>query len=237
MADKKHFSIRNLPKDRESGGRAQDAIALRECRLEALQLAPDAYASTYEIEVKFSDDIWLQRLENPWAQHFVATFEQNTERHTSGGKECESGQLEKWVGLLVVIEKHGSERTSASTPPSTYNASQRTSVDKGTAVANYSHVTGSSADTYYQLHGLFVHPTARQLGLGNKLINESYAYIRARAADVGLRSTRVDVLVDSWNHAARNLYYGCGFRYVSEDSYYVGGSARRALSLSVILNI
>ena len=210
----------------------ETATALRCLRLEALQLAPDAYASTYEKEVEFSDDVWLQRLQNLQARHLVATLKDNagaTEVNQVTGLE----HTAKWIGLIVVMEKHGSERASASIPPWTYNASQKTT---NSSEMTKEPETAEDPTRFYQLHGLFVHPSVRRRGLGRALIKESYKYIKTRMIEQGLPFARVDVLVDSWNSSAKKLYLSCGFEFVSQDSYNVGESARTALSLSVVLS-
>ncbi|MCJ1291491.1 hypothetical protein MMC34_003035 [Xylographa carneopallida] len=207
------------------------ANALRSLRLEALQLAPDAYASTYEKEVKFPKDLWLQRLQNPQARHVVATLKQRGD-----GKEVSrvSGleQSGKWIGLMVVMEKHDTERVSATASPWIYNTSQKTT----TRATEYTGAMDISTGIYYQLNGLFVHPSLRRGGLGRALVQEAYNYMKTRTIEQGLPSARVDIFVDSWNVSARNLYLSCGFEIVSEDSYIVGGSPRTALSLSVVVH-
>ncbi|MCJ1317126.1 hypothetical protein MMC15_002448 [Xylographa vitiligo] len=224
--------LRILPVDWDDKGQLEEmANALRSLRLDALQVAPDAYASTYEQEVQFPKVLWLQRLQNPQARHVVATLKQKGE----GKKDNRVSGVEqfgKWIGLIVVMEKHNSERASAFASPWTYNASQKIT----TKATEETEVTGSPSSGFYQLHGLFVHPSVRRCGLGRTLIQESYKYVRTRIIEQGLLSARVDVLVDSWNSSAKNLYLSCGFEFVSQDSYNVGGSPRLALSLSIVVH-
>ena len=226
------FDLRILPVEWSDKDQLKDmANALRRLRLDALQLAPDAYASTYEKEVLFSEDLWLQRLQNSQARHVVAS-----EKREGGGKEVDQAsrleQFGQWIGLVVVMEKHGSERSSAAVSLWTYNASQKIT----TMATERLGTTETPTSVFYQLHGLFVHPSMRRCGLGKALIQESYNYVRTRIIEQGLLSARVDVLVDSWNVSARNLYLSCGFAFVSQDSYDVGGSPRIALSLSVVVH-
>ena len=51
----------------------QTAQQYRQFRLLSLQLAPESYASTYEQEVLFKNEIWLQRLENSRVKHVTAS--------------------------------------------------------------------------------------------------------------------------------------------------------------------
>ncbi|MCJ1389177.1 hypothetical protein MMC18_002032 [Xylographa bjoerkii] len=201
------FFIQTLPvKWNDKEKLQKTATALRSLRLGALQLAPDAYAST---------------LQDPQARHLVATLKQK-----SDGKEVDQvSELEqsgKWIGLIVVMENHGSERVSASAPPS-YNTSQKT-MTSAMAMKEIE-TTKVSTRIFYQLHGLFVHPVVQRRGLGKALITESYNYVKTRIIEQRLLSARVDVLVDSWNSSAKNLYLSCGFEFVSQDNYNVGGSA------------
>ncbi|MCJ1281646.1 hypothetical protein MMC26_000967 [Xylographa opegraphella] len=226
------FSLRILPvhwDDKDQLGKT--ANALRSVRLDALQLALDAYASTYEKEVEFPKDLWLQRLQNPQARHLVAVLKQKDDGK-AGNQVYGTEPLGKWIGLIVVMEKPSPVRANASTSPWTYNASQKTT----TKAMEEMESTQVPTDVVYQLNGLFVHPSVRGGGLGRALIQESYTYVRTSIIRQGLLSARVDVLVDSWNTSARNLYLSCGFEFVSQDSYDVGGSPRIALSLSVTIH-
>jgi GNAT superfamily N-acetyltransferase len=52
-----------------------DAERLREARLRALADSPDFFGSSYEREVAFPPDKWVERLSNPAGQWFAATAE------------------------------------------------------------------------------------------------------------------------------------------------------------------
>ncbi|MCJ1420906.1 hypothetical protein MMC32_007265 [Xylographa parallela] len=142
------FDLRILPVEWSDKDQLKDmANALRRLRLDALQLAPDAYASTYEKEVLFSEDLWLQRLQNSQARHVVAS-----EKREGGGKEVDQAsrleQFGQWIGLVVVMEKHGSERSSAAVSPWTYNASQKIT----TMATEKLGTTETPTSVFYQLH-------------------------------------------------------------------------------------
>jgi len=55
-----------------------DAPTLRDIRLRALQEAPDAYGSSYEREVAFTDDVWRDRLLPGGNPHFGAFGDDGT---------------------------------------------------------------------------------------------------------------------------------------------------------------
>ncbi|MCJ1407061.1 hypothetical protein MMC19_001131 [Ptychographa xylographoides] len=211
------------------------ALALRTFRLQALQIAPDAYASTYEIEIAFPEEVWLQRLGSQDVRHLMVSRKGPTASpEPESSEHCIDACSEQdWVAMVVIMAKEASEEPSAEKSPWTYNTS-RPSGSPGVTSSQCSRKI-SATTTWYQLNGLFVHPSARRYGLAKQLVQKSLAYVEAEISHRALPSTRVGVLVDSWNTAARNLYIQCGFEIVSEDSYTVGGSARKALSLSTII--
>src|SRR5277367_6380122 len=64
------YSIIHVPHD-EAGIR-QYLNDYKAFRLLSLQLAPEAFASTYAREVVFDDNVWFERLSNPIANTFLA---------------------------------------------------------------------------------------------------------------------------------------------------------------------
>jgi len=65
------FEIIQLPSDPE--GAKPYVEHYKAFRLLSLQTSPETFASTYEREIAFTDDIWLGRLINPDATTFIAT--------------------------------------------------------------------------------------------------------------------------------------------------------------------
>ena len=134
--------------------------------------------------------------------------------------------------MIVLMTKHGVKRLPASASPWTYNQS-RTSNMLGPLEDGVKDV---EPDVYYQLNGMFVHPVVRRYGLGKMLIQRALGWLKAATRERKIPSRRVDVLVDTWNTAAVDLYQSCGFEPVGEDTYIVGGSKRTALSMSLTVN-
>lgn len=231
VAAKRNFVVGFLPKQwNDQDSLNHTASLLRHFRLHSLQAAPDAFASTYEIEIEFTPEIWLQRVQNPDALHLVATIPQDRE-NTILYKD-ETLNMAAWLGMIVLMTKHGVKKQPASASPWTYNQSQ-TSNTSGPLEDGVNHV---EADAYYQLNGMFVHPVVRRCGLGKLLIQRALGWVTAATRERKIPSCKVDVLVDTWNTAAVGLYQSCGFEPVGEDTYNVGGSKRTALSMSVTVN-
>ena len=203
----------------------ETARKYRHFRLLALQASPNAYASTYEKEVEFPPDMWLQRLRNQSARHIIATAdsqEPTTDASVTG--------IGNWVGLIVVLEKISSEIPSVTTSPWSSATQERPSSASPRS-------TDTAVDpVWYHLNGLFVHPRARRHGLGKTLIHAALEHIRASIADRGAKATKVVILVDSWNKSARTLYSSCAFKVESEDDYRVAGEIRRAVTMSLVLH-
>jgi len=225
---KKNFVIGFLPKQwEEEGALNHTASLLRHFRLHSLQNTPDAFGSTYQKEIEFTPEIWQQRVQNSDSLHLVATIPE-TKEDTILYRD-ETLNAAGWLGMLVLIMKHGPKRQPASASPWGYNRSQKWNT------AGHPRGRGDDVgdETYYQLNGMFVHPVVRRCGLGKLLIQRALTYVKAATGERKSPSLRVDVLVDTWNSAAVGLYQSCGFERVGEDTYDVGGSKRTALSMSL----
>ncbi|KAL9118405.1 MAG: hypothetical protein Q9187_005052 [Circinaria calcarea] len=144
--------------------------------------------------------------------------------------EATLAQEESWIGMIVVHEKHTDEHASASKAPWSYNQSGL-SGEEATR-----HTTHSAA--WYQLNGLFVHPSSRRSGLGKELIRAALTHVKEKteADGLGSASATVMVIVDTWKKGAIALYSNCGFGITQEDEYDVKGSKRGALLMSLVLN-
>ncbi|MCJ1249363.1 hypothetical protein MMC30_006586 [Trapelia coarctata] len=225
---KRNFELGFLPKQWDEEDALNHAASLlRHFRLHSLQSTPDAFASTYEKEVEFTPEIWLQRVQNPDALHLLATIPVDQEDALLFADETLN--TARWLGMLVLMTKHGTKRQLASASPWSYNKSQKSNT------SGHSEAGGEDVgdEAYYQLNGMFVHPLVRRCGLGKLLIQRALEFVKAVTGERKLPSCRVDVLVDTWNIAAVGLYKSCGFERVGEDTYEVGGSKRTALSMSL----
>ena len=233
---KRQFMVEVVPKhwvDQES--MLEMATALREFRLEALRATPDAFASTYETEVQYPMGQWLQRLKNPDAWHIVAT-----EHWEHDGSEKDQGynsfMPRRWFGMILVMAKRSMKRESAASSPWIQHVAHTSNkLDKQDSEAEQKGVV--SQYSHYQLHGTFVHPSARRCGIGTRLTREALSFVKAMMTKQALPTVRVDVLVDSENTAAKSLYQSCGFQFVECDKYQVGSTKRTALGMSIVLHI
>ena len=219
------FDIEVLPQEwQDHSTLLETSTRYRDFRLQALRLAPGAYASTYEQEVEFPPDVWKHRLQNTDAKHIMATAKTSTVGQ--GATTVDKGD---WIGMIVVIKKQAVEEPSASRPPWSYNQSTPTNTDtkKSQEIAHAS---------WYLFNGLFVHPSWRRTGLGKELVQAALSYVKDTERH-GASSVKVNILVDTWNKGAVGLYSRCGFVTIREDEYQVGNSERKALLMSQTLDL
>ena len=218
-----HFEITLLPKIADADTLQTLAQTFRQFRLLALQSSPNAYTSTFEQEVEFPFNVWLQRLQDEAARHIVATVLLEDEKATIVA--LSPGD---WAGLIVILEKQGYE-----TPDATSAANTRSPFPP----TNLRSMEVRTLETWYQLNALFVHPGARRQGLGKALIERALEQIKRVAAASGIYSSKVVIHVDSWNEGARALYSSCGFEIQSEDECQIGGETRDFMTMSITVHM
>ncbi|KAA6410835.1 MAG: gnat family [Lasallia pustulata] len=212
LALKPHVNVILLPHAcPDQKAESETSLRLRHFRLESLRLAPEAFASSYERENQFAEDVWRQRLEDPRAQHIVAVL------GTARDYDMDSGRAsEPWKGMIVVLHRSSTADVEPATSP-WETASSQTSM-----------ISAAS----YHLNGFFVHPSARRVGLGQRLVQAALRHTRGAAALEGLPSAKVTVIVDPSNQAALAVYEKCGFVTVKESPYQVGeGPPRTARTM------
>ena len=219
------FSIVPLPNEwRDRSLLGQTLKRYRDFRLQSLHSCPEAYASTYAWEVQFPEEVWEHRLQNKSVTHFIAAA-------SRGRSEAETTKVqeEDWTGMIVLHEKGTDEAASASISPWNYDQSKR-SVEEPTCGSPHPAI-------WYQLNGLFVHPSSRRTGVGRELIRTALAHVKEKTAVSGSASASAEVaiIVDTWNKGAIALYSSCGFGITREDEYDVKGSKRRAFLMSLML--
>lgn len=190
----------------------------RALRLRALQVAPGAFASTYESESQRRLDQTFDRLRNPKARQFVATEDDRLDASNStspAGNDVIKGICRSdWVGMIVLIGPM-EERVTARQDPI------RTAGVGGTEhfeAENRTTKIWRSACKDFVLNGVFVEPSARKKGVGKLLID---AALEQASGDVpnSSTSTSVTVLVDRENEDARRLYARSGFVVAGEETY------------------
>ncbi|KAI9843349.1 MAG: hypothetical protein M1837_006475 [Sclerophora amabilis] len=198
----------------------QDWSSLPDCvsgykglRLLALQLAPEAFASTYEWESGFTADTWKGRLLNPLANIFVAVHNEH-----SHDELCK-----RWVAMISMLgpQPAGTKSISASTSPWDSLASDKSSNAVDDPVR---------AIWHFHLNTLFTLPAARRRGLGCELIRHAIAHVQQKARQNMALSVRISVIVDSCNLSTKALYEKCGFRVTGETAIPTASTGQGTIS-------
>ena len=221
MDHQKSFTIKALPKTWASEEEFLDLVtAYRSYCLFKLRSAPDAFAVTYEQEIQSSHDTWIQRLRNKDAVQFVA---------------CRNNK-EEWVGMIVVSRP---SLDDGALQPVNYNLDSAVIYAKSTAgidIEDASSVQGLSS-LLYKINALFVDPSARGRGLGRSLVRECLDFVEKDTRTRRLVSSKVRIIVDSWNEHAIKLYSSLGFESVGSADYAVGSSSRNAITMELDMSL
>ncbi|KAI9754651.1 MAG: hypothetical protein M4579_004614 [Chaenotheca gracillima] len=188
-------------------------------RLQSLQLAPEAFASTYERESQFPVETWNNRLLNPQANTFVA-------------KLTDRGVCDGWLATITMLGPMSGQQgaISANTSPWTSLASEehgQRAAERRDSIWNF------------HLNALFTVPSARGNGLGYDLIWHAIAHAKANATEHKVAHVKIGVIVDSSNVAASALYRKCGFAVIEESMLSIpsdpeAGVERSARELKVL---
>lgn len=221
MTEPSCFHISRLCRPTRFDEADEDSIRLsaklRELRLKALKFAPDAFASTYEIEKERSLEETLQRLRNPRASHFVATRSSEFTFPTQETGQNDQHVFEaEWVGMLVLLgpEEDKNDTVSADTDP--FNRMTSAQREHKIMMTPTSEPASSvPKNLHYHLNGMFVDPTARGNGLGALLIAAALREVERQAKALSVRA-RVTISVYGHNNAARRSYEKAGFKVVLE---------------------
>jgi ribosomal protein S18 acetylase RimI-like enzyme len=203
-------------------------------RLESLQTNPEAFSSTYEREVQFTDSIWADRLKNPVARTYIATDLRGVtvpladDSQVSGGDGAEEevpfdvAASAPWVGSTVLVGPKivaGQLPTSGTTM---YELTRNESMIQGP-----DSVEGGVQSRLYVINAVYVSPAGRGKGVGKILIEaairaaeeESVAAVEANGNGETLADCMCVMFVEKGNVAALRLYERCGFVKVTEDEY------------------
>ena len=208
----------------------QEQLALahkfREFRLFALKTAPGAYASTYDVEVQRGIDQTFERLRNTKAAQFVALASEKPTTdifyHVCEGEMSELLEYD-WLGFIVLL---GPEASLGNVSAAKNPYSQITEVPKTDAPVEEIKEDGALR---YHLNGMFVHPSVRRCGMGERLIRAALNAARATSTGNG-NGYRCGIITDEWNDAAKKLYERVGFEVVAREIY---GGERVALRMEL----
>ncbi|KAK8193212.1 hypothetical protein HDK77DRAFT_438856 [Phyllosticta capitalensis] len=171
-------------------------------RLMALQVSPEAYASTYEREMQLAWETWEDRLKDTQATTFVAVATLESKHPGMRNLDMSAILAGDWLGHLVLVEIEDDLDNSTSTvSPSTESNEDR--VDDVVPARRF------------RLSGMFVKPTAQRLGVGRTLVEHAIWTIKSQMG----RDIQFTLVVDADNDPARALYERSGFRVVREEWY------------------
>lgn len=131
-------------------------------RLQALQISPDAFCSTYAREVAFSDKEWEKRLQNPLAHTIVAYFSpppsESCQPHHDKYDLLAQGH---WVGSAVLLG-----------PVHLYPGD----VQREVSGDSFDNGQGSRKAVEFVIAAVWVSPAVQRQGLGRRLMEASVAH-------------------------------------------------------------
>ncbi|KAI1104168.1 hypothetical protein F4804DRAFT_204514 [Jackrogersella minutella] len=156
-------------------------------RLAALKQDPDAFGSTYDREISFTDDDWLSRIKNPFAKTFVAV-------HPNDRKVLSATSL---IGPMP--------NPDPASNPFKFQASteMRDSSDQ-----HQNH--GETSPISFQITGVYTTLEARGQGVARALVKTATEQATSIAKDQD-RQLALSVVVYALNSAAIAFYKSCGF--------------------------
>ncbi|KAJ5740641.1 hypothetical protein N7493_000513 [Penicillium malachiteum] len=162
----------------------QSAHKYRDLRLQALQVSPESFASTYETESAFTENDWINRLTDPGYEVFICA----ATCHRSSSSEPNTIE---WVGQVTL-------RGPASSQDFTLPAASCQPPQKP-----------DSEEERWQMLSLFTLPEHRGNGLGANLCQEALDYLRKYR--VSPPSIHVRLMARPENQVAVKLYQRLGF--------------------------
>lgn len=196
----------------------QEQLALahkfREFRLFALKTAPGAFASTYEVESQRGIEQTFERLRNTKAAQFVALATEEPAMETAEVCEGEMSDLlgYDWLGFIVLL---GPEASLGSVSAAKNPFSQIMEVIKTEATERKTEDDGAIR---YHLNGMFVHPSVRRCGMGERLIRTALDVASTMSVKIS-SGFRCGIITDEWNLTAKTLYERVGFNVVARETY------------------
>ncbi|KAI1807670.1 hypothetical protein F4811DRAFT_549743 [Daldinia bambusicola] len=156
-------------------------------RLAALERDPDAFGSTYDREIRFTDHDWLSRIHNPLVKTFVAV-------RLHDKKVLSATSL---IGPM-------------STPGTASNPFQASSEMGDVGDHHRNHGRGEASFASFQVTGVYTLPEARRQGLAKTLAKTAIGEAVAYAEQHGKR-LELSLIVYTSNSGAISFYESCGF--------------------------
>ncbi|KAF9889995.1 hypothetical protein FE257_006675 [Aspergillus nanangensis] len=192
----------------------QNNILLRykTLRLTGLQQDPQAFSSTYEKEVEFSDEKWVARITNPEAKTFIAlthNINQTSSASTIADSPVDELLSSDWVGTVTCL---GPKILLTNSVRSC--APWKVFVDPD---ADREQGDGETKITLYMLAGMLVLRCERRRGHGRRLIEHAVKDVCGEAEKASVDRVVLLALVDANNGAACATYKCCGFEVWDEE--------------------
>jgi GNAT superfamily N-acetyltransferase len=201
----------------------------KQLRLHGLRVDPRSFSSTYEDESQFDDDVWLSRIHNPVGKTFAAVTTPDTQPETStaetrvpnyDAKDTLQRLLRKeWVGIVTLMGPGVFSRPNEGITTGLNQPYEVFIKDNKYQLPLVTSELGdlSCAHLVYLIVGMFVSPTARRRGHGQRLMEAVIAAATEEARVLGGHKLSITVQVESSNLRAQRLYERVGFQVVDEE--------------------
>ncbi|KAI9691853.1 MAG: hypothetical protein M1822_007925 [Bathelium mastoideum] len=185
---------------------------VRDFRLKSLQLAPESFGSTYEVEAKKQPEFWVNRVANPKATTFIAYETERTNCSDLNDDHAQGFLNADWLGSITLLgPKQGLAEFSLHTSPWVILRQD---------CEQFQDVSGQAEPLrHYLINGMFVTPAARGLGLGRALVDAAMDHAMRQTRENDAEIMKCTLIVDNDNDAARTLYLRSGFAIVKEEMF------------------
>ncbi|CEO58956.1 hypothetical protein PMG11_03648 [Penicillium brasilianum] len=200
----------------------------KQLRLHGLKVDPRSFSSTYEDESKFEDDVWLSRIHNPVGKTFAAVADFNAQSQTIPAETLvEANEADdalerllrkEWVGIVSLLGPGVFSRpnegvaTGLNQPYEVFIQNNKYQIPMTTSELG----DLSGAHLVYLIVGMFVSPSGRRRGHGQRLMEAAIAAATEEVRALGGSKASITVQVESGNLRAQRLYERVGFKVVDE---------------------
>ncbi|KAL4923588.1 GNAT family N-acetyltransferase [Aspergillus undulatus] len=206
--------ILTIPRSTEVSGDDLRILITRHkiLRLTGLQTDPEAFTSTYDREIEFSNEVWATRVLNPLGRTFVALFPEldvsGLGISYAGGAEGDLRRLilHQWLGQLSLLGPVGyplDEEVERAPWELFKNIDFERAARDAAGIRSVERVC-------YVLVGMYVLPEGRGAGNGRRLLEAAVRAVDEERIEKGVIATVV-VLVAKENSTAKRLYERAGF--------------------------
>ncbi|KAI1459395.1 hypothetical protein F4805DRAFT_455878 [Annulohypoxylon moriforme] len=185
MSNLARWRIEPIPTDNEGCQFYLDQY--KPFRLAALKQDPDAFGSTYDREINFTNDDWLSRIKNPLVKTFVAV-------------RPHDGRVLSATSLIGPLPN----------PDPSSNPFQASTEMRDGGDQHHNHGNAQVSPLSFQISGVYTTPEARGQGIAKALIKTAseQALNSAKRQD---KQLSLSVVVYASNNAAIALYENCGY--------------------------